>query len=508
MTTVEATEVRTYGNLIAGDWQAATAGETFDSINPARRHDVLGHFAKGGVRDIDLAVRAAVAAQLEWARTPVPARAEVVARAGRILEERKEELAQLMTREMGKVLTEARGDVQEGIDMAKYMAGQGRNPVGEVVPSELRNKRAFTERVPIGVVGCITPWNFPLAIPCWKLMPALLAGNAVVFKPAEDTPLLAIKLAEVLIEAGLPKGVLGLVTGFGEDAGAALVAHPQVRAISFTGSVAVGQQIAASCGRLGKRVSLELGGKNAMLVSADADLELALEGALWGAFGTTGQRCTATSRLIVNREVLQPFSDELVRRAGKLRLGDGLEPTTDVGPVINPTQLQRIHGYTEVGRRESARLLTGGSIAAEGALAEGNFYQPTIFGDVGRGHAHRPGGNLRSHGGDHSRRRFRGVDPGSPTALATGSPSPSTPRTLTGRSTRSTGSMPASSTSTHQPSELRSSYPSAAPSGPGTGTGRREPPPSTSSPSGSRSTSITRATSSGPRSTPTLADRT
>jgi len=385
MTTVEATEVRTYGNLIAGEWQAAVAGETFDSINPARRSDVLGHFAKGGGRDIDLAVRAAVAAQPNWARTPVPARAEILARAGRILEERKEELARLMTREMGKVLTEARGDVQEGIDMAKYMAGQGRNPVGEVVPSELRNKRAFTERVPIGVVGCITPWNFPLAIPCWKLMPALLAGNAVVFKPAEDTPLLAIRLAEVLIEAGLPKGVLGLVTGFGEDAGAALVDHPAVRAISFTGSVPVGQQIAANCGRLGKRVSLELGGKNAMLVSADADLELALEGALWGAFGTTGQRCTATSRLIVNREVLQTFSDELVKRVGELRLGDGLEPTTDVGPVINPTQLQRIHGYTEVGRRESARLLTGGSIATEGSLAEGNFYQPTIFGDVGEG---------------------------------------------------------------------------------------------------------------------------
>ncbi|MGA8208104.1 MAG: aldehyde dehydrogenase family protein, partial [Candidatus Dormiibacterota bacterium] len=306
----------------------------------------------------------------------------VLARAGRILEERKEELARLMTREMGKVLTEARGDVQEGIDMAKYMAGQGRNPVGEVVPSELRNKRAFTERVPIGVVGCITPWNFPMAIPCWKLMPALLAGNAVVFKPAEDTPLLAIKLAEVLVEAGLPSGVLGLVTGFGEDAGAALVEHPQVRAISFTGSVAVGQQIAATCGRLGKRVSLELGGKNAMLVSADADLELALEGALWGAFGTTGQRCTATSRLIVNRDVLQTFSEELVRRVGQLHLGDGLEPTTDVGPVINQTQLQRIHGYTEVGRRESARLLTGGSIATEGALADGNFYRPTIFGDV------------------------------------------------------------------------------------------------------------------------------
>jgi aldehyde dehydrogenase (NAD+) len=382
MTTAEATGARIYGNLIAGEWQAAEGGETFESVNPARRADVLGHFAKGGARDIDRAVRAAVAAQPEWARTPVPVRAEILARAGRILEERKEELARLMTREMGKVLTEARGDVQEGIDMAKYMAGQGRNPVGEVVPSELRNKRAFTERVAIGVVGCITPWNFPLAIPCWKLMPALLAGNSVVFKPAEDTPLLAIKLAEVLIEAGLPKGVLGLVTGFGEDAGAALVEHPEVRAISFTGSVAVGQQIAATCGRLGKRVSLELGGKNAMLVSADADLELALEGALWGAFGTTGQRCTATSRLIVNQKVLQSFSDELVERVGKLRLGDGLEATTDVGPVINQTQLQRIHGYTEVGRRESARLLTGGNIATEGSLAEGNFYQPTIFGDV------------------------------------------------------------------------------------------------------------------------------
>jgi aldehyde dehydrogenase (NAD+) len=385
MTAAEATQVRTYGNLIAGEWQAAEQGETFDSVNPARRGDVLGHFAKGGSRDIDLAVRAAVAAQPEWARTPVPARAEVLARVGRILGERKEELARLMTREMGKVLTEARGDVQEGIDMAKYMAGQGRNPVGEVVPSELRNKRAFTERVPIGVVGCITPWNFPMAIPCWKLMPALLAGNAVVLKPAEDTPLLAIKLAEALVEAGLPKGVLGLVTGFGEDAGAALVDHPQVRAISFTGSVAVGQQIAATCGRLGKRVSLELGGKNAMLVSADADLELALDGALWGAFGTTGQRCTATSRLIVNREVLDSFSDELVKRVEQLRLGDGLEPTTDVGPVINQVQLHRIHGYTEVGRSESARLLTGGSIATEGALVEGNFYQPTLFGDVAAG---------------------------------------------------------------------------------------------------------------------------
>ncbi|HEY6538746.1 MAG TPA: aldehyde dehydrogenase family protein [Candidatus Dormibacteraeota bacterium] len=382
MTSAEATPARTFGNLIAGEWGEAEGGLTFESINPAHRYQVLGHFARGTAKDIDRAVGSARTAQPGWARTPMPARAEILARAGRLLEERKEELAQLMTREMGKVLTEARGDVQEGIDMAKYMAGQGRNPIGEVVPSELRDKRAFAERVPIGVVGCITPWNFPMAIPCWKLMPALLAGNAVVFKPAEDTPLVAIRLAEILTEAGLPKGVLGLVTGLGEEAGAALVEHPGVRAISFTGSVAVGQQIAATCGRLGKRVSLELGGKNAMLVGADADLDLALEGAVWGAFGTTGQRCTATSRFIVEEGALQDFTDRLVKRVEALRLGDGLDPETDVGPVINEVQLRRIHGYTEVGRQESARLLTGGEVASGGGLDEGNFYQPTIFADV------------------------------------------------------------------------------------------------------------------------------
>jgi aldehyde dehydrogenase (NAD+) len=379
---VETAEVRTYGNLIDGEWRDAHSEQTFDSVNPARRHEVVGHFARATASDVELAVKAAVAAQPGWARSPMPHRAEILARAGQLLQQRKEDLAQAMTRDMGKVLTESRGDVQEGIDMAKYMAGQGRNPIGEVVPSELRNKRAFAERVPIGVVGCITPWNFPVAIPCWKLMPALLAGNAVVFKPAGDAPLLGVKLAEILVEAGLPKGVLGLVTGFGEEAGTALVEHPEVRAISFTGSVAVGQQIAATCGRLGKRVSLELGGKNAMVVSADADLELAVEGALWGAFGTAGQRCTATSRLIVDGRVLAPFTEQLVARVAKLRLGDGLDAETDVGPVINQTQLRRIHGYTEVGRQESAKLLIGGQIAAEGKLSEGSFYQPTVFAEV------------------------------------------------------------------------------------------------------------------------------
>ncbi|MGH7610789.1 MAG: aldehyde dehydrogenase family protein [Candidatus Dormibacteria bacterium] len=373
---------RVYGHLIEGEWGGSEDGQVFESVNPARRSEVLGRFARGGAAEIDRAVRAARSAQPLWAATPMPERAEVLGRAGRLLEERKPELGELMTREMGKVLTEAKGDVQEGIDMTKYMAGQGRNPVGEVVPSELRRKRAFAERVPIGVVGCITPWNFPLAIPCWKLMPALLAGNAVVFKPAEDTPLVAIRLAEILLEAGLPKGVLNLVTGLGEEAGAALVEHPEVRAISFTGSVAVGQRIAARCGELGKRVSLELGGKNAMLVMADADLELAVEGALWGAFGTSGQRCTATSRLIVDRPVREEFTERLLERVRALRLGDGLDPATDVGPVINETQLRRIHGYTEVGVSESAKLLAGGEIATQGGLGEGNFYLPTLFTDV------------------------------------------------------------------------------------------------------------------------------
>ncbi len=372
----------TSGHYIGGRWREGVAGATFASHNPAHVDEVLGHFAAGDADDVDAAVRAAKEAFPGWARTPMPERADILLRAGRLLAERKEALSRLMTREMGKVLTEARGDVQEGIDMTLFMAGQGRRPTGETVPSELRRKRCFTERVPIGIVGCITPWNFPLAIPTWKLMPALLAGNAIVFKPAEDTPLLAVRLVEILIEAGLPPGVLNLVTGTGEQAGAALVRHPEVAAISFTGSADVGRSIAAACGGAGKRVSLELGGKNAMVVLADGDLELAVDGALWGAFGTSGQRCTATSRLVVERGAVDAFTERLVARVTTLRLGDGLDPATDVGPIINERQLRRIHGYTEAGQGERARLLAGGAIATEGTLAEGTFYQPTIFADV------------------------------------------------------------------------------------------------------------------------------
>jgi alpha-ketoglutaric semialdehyde dehydrogenase len=371
-----------HGNRIGGRSVEAAGGAVFESRNPARRDEVVGVFPRSGAADVAAAVAAARAALPGWRATPWPARGEIVLRAGLLLEERREELARLMTREIGKVLVEARGDVQEGIDMAKFVAGEGRRPFGETVPSELRDKWAMTMRQPLGVVGLVTPWNFPIAIPTWKLFPALLAGNTVVLKPAEDSPLCALRLAEILEEAGLPAGVLDVVFGLGAEAGEALVRHPDVAAVSFTGSVPVGRHIAEVCGGMLKRCSLELGGKNAIVVMDDADLELAVEGSLWGAFGTSGQRCTASSRLVVHRRRLADFTDALVARTRALRLGDGLEEGVDVGPVINPRQLERVHGYTEVGVGEGARLLLGGSVAGEGDLARGCFYRPTIFAEV------------------------------------------------------------------------------------------------------------------------------
>jgi aldehyde dehydrogenase (NAD+) len=370
------------GNVIGGERRSAASGQTFESRNPARHAEVVGVFPRSGTADVDAAVTAATAALPGWRRTPWPARAEIILRAGLLLEQRKEELARLMTREMGKVLVEARGDVQEGIDMAKYIAGQGRLPFGDTVPSELRDKWAMTMRQPLGVVGIITPWNFPIAIPTWKLFPALLAGNTVVFKPAEDTPACALRLVEILAEAGLPAGVVNIIFGFGPEAGEPLVRHPGVAAVSFTGSVPVGRRISEICGPLLKRCSLELGGKNAIVVMDDADVELAVDGALWGAFGTSGQRCTASSRLVVQRGALGDFTDALVARTSRLRLGDGLVEGVDVGPVINEKQLRHIHGYTEVGREEGGHVLIGGEVAREGELAQGWFYRPTVFSDV------------------------------------------------------------------------------------------------------------------------------
>jgi len=372
----------TYKNYIAGEWVPAASGRTFEDLNPANRDEVLGVFPRSDATDVDRAVTAAQATFRSWRLVPAPRRGEIVFRAGEILVRRKEELARLMTREMGKVLTEARGDVQEGIDTAYYMAGEGRRLFGHQAPCEMPSKFGVAIRVPVGVVAAITPWNFPLAIPTWKLLPALVCGNTVVFKPAEDTPLLAHTLLEVLLEAGLPKGVVNLVHGLGEEAGAPLVRHPGVNLVSFTGSTEIGREVAKVAAETYKKVSLEMGGKNAIIVMDDAPLDLAVDGAVWGGFGTSGQRCTAASRVIVHDKVHDAFTNAFAERARRLQLGPGLEPTTDVGPVINEAQLRRIHEYTGVGRGEGAKVLVGGEIATEGELRKGFFYKPTIFDDV------------------------------------------------------------------------------------------------------------------------------
>ncbi len=371
-----------FKNLIGGKWVDAASGQTFEDRNPADRNDVIGTFPRGGAKDVAAAVASAKATFDRWRKVPAPRKGEILFRAADLMVKRKEELARLMVREMGKVIKEARGDVQEGIDMTYYMAGEGRRQFGQQTPSELPNKFAVAVREPVGVVAAITPWNFPFAIPTWKLMPALVTGNTVVFKPAEDTPLMAVRLVEILMEAGLPEGVVNVVHGFGEDAGAPLVEHPDVDLVTFTGSTEVGRIVSIACARTGKKCSLEMGGKNPIIVMDDADLDLALDGSVWSAFGTSGQRCTAASRLIVHASVAKKFAERLAERAGKLKLGPGLEETTDVGPVINEEQLKRIHAYTEIGKHEGAHLLVGGDIAREGALAGGNFYKPTVFSGV------------------------------------------------------------------------------------------------------------------------------
>lgn len=370
-----------YKNFIGGKWQDSESGRTFESLNPATG-EVIGVMARSTPADVDVAVLAAREAFRHWRLVPAPKRGEILFRAGQLLQERKEQLSQLVTREMGKVIAEGRGDVQEAIDMTFYMAGEGRRLFGHTVPSELPSKFATSLRDPVGVVAAITPWNFPIAIPSWKLTAALICGNTVVFKPASDTPALAAELVKIYAEAGLPDGVLNLITGSGGEVGDTLVNHPGVDVVSFTGSTETGASVLAqTAGRL-KRVSLEMGGKNAIMVMEDADLELAVEGILWSAFGTTGQRCTAASRVIAHRAVVKPLTERLVERANAMRLGDGLDAATDVGPVVNSRQLRKIHEYTEIGVGEGARLLAGGKVASEGDLSRGFFYPPTIFGDV------------------------------------------------------------------------------------------------------------------------------
>jgi acyl-CoA reductase-like NAD-dependent aldehyde dehydrogenase len=368
-----------FKNYIDGHWVESRSGETFENRNPADRNDLIGLFPASAAEDVDQAVRAAKKAFKHWRYVPAPKRGEILYRAGELLRQRKEEIARSMTREMGKILKETRGDVQEGIDTAFYTAGEGRRLFGQTTPSELPDKFAMSVRAPIGVCALITPWNFPLAIPSWKLFPALLCGNTVILKAAEDTPHTAVRFVEILEAAGVPPGVVNLVQGRGEDVGAALVRHPDVQLVSFTGSSAVGRDIAASCGQSLKRVSLELGGKNAQIVMQDADLELAVEGALWGAFGTTGQRCTATSRLILQRDIKQKVTDRLVERAQAIKIGNGLDESVEMGPLINQAAREKVQRYVKIGREEGARLITGGEIFDEGRCSEGYFFQPTIF---------------------------------------------------------------------------------------------------------------------------------
>jgi alpha-ketoglutaric semialdehyde dehydrogenase len=373
----------TFGNFVGGEWLPAQNGRTFESRNPADTRDVIGRFAASDAADVAAAIRAAEDALPAWRAMPAPKRGEIMYAFAALLAENKERLAREMTREMGKVLPEARGDVQEGIDIAYLMAGEGRRMFGETVPSELPNKWAMSIRQPIGIAGIITPWNFPIAIPCWKMTAALITGNTVVLKPASDTPHCAALLVQLMHDAGFPHGTVNMVTGSGEDVGMPLVENPDVNVISFTGNGNTGRQIAIAAARRNARLSLELGGKNAIAVMADADLDLAVDGILWSAFGTTGQRCTACSRLVVDDSVADDLVGRLVDRASALRLGSGLEPTTDVGPLINAAAVEKVGGYVDVGTDEGARLVTGGRSAADGpGLEHGHFFSPTILDGV------------------------------------------------------------------------------------------------------------------------------
>ncbi|MBY0156468.1 MULTISPECIES: aldehyde dehydrogenase family protein [Cytobacillus] len=368
-------------NFINGEWCESSTGKVAPVLNPATG-EVLAEVTQSAKEDVDRAVAAAKTAQKSWRLVPAPERAEILYHVAFLLKERKEALAQILTSEMGKVIDEGRGEVQEAIDMAYYMAGEGRRMFGDTVPSELRNKFAMSVRVPVGVAGLITPWNFPIAIASWKSLPALVTGNALVWKPATETPILAAEFVKIYEEAGLPKGLINLVHGSGSVVGNAMVEHPDIDLISFTGSNEVGRDINGKAGALLKRTSLEMGGKNAITVLEDADLDLAVEGILWGAFGTSGQRCTATSRVLVHNDVKEKLEGKLLDRIGELKLGNGLDETVKVGPVINRSSLERIDEYVKIGQEEGAKLLAGGKIADDEDLKEGNYYLPTIFTDV------------------------------------------------------------------------------------------------------------------------------
>lgn len=371
-----------YKNFIGGEWKESRTAKTFENRNPANTEELIGIFQRSNHRDVEEAMEAAQDAYKTWRLVPAPKRAEILFRAGERLVEEKEDFAKEMTREMGKVLAETRGDVQEAIDMSFYMAGEGRRMFGQTTPSELPNKFQMSVRMPLGVCAMITPWNFPMAIPSWKIMPALVCGNTVVIKPATDTPLSSINLVKSLAECGLPKGVLNLVTGSGSEVGNPLMMHPDVKVVSFTGSTEVGRAVSEACAPQFKHCHLEMGGKNVIMVMDDAKLDLAVDGAIWGGFGTTGQRCTAASRVVVHKRVYKEFLKLFVERAKNLRVGNGLDPEVEMGPSINEGQLNTVMNYVKIGRKEGAKLLCGGNRLTKGVYSKGWFHEPTIFGDV------------------------------------------------------------------------------------------------------------------------------
>ncbi|MCK4670516.1 MAG: aldehyde dehydrogenase family protein [Nanoarchaeota archaeon] len=370
-------------NYIGGQWLDSESKQTFKSMNPAVNTETVAVAPQSTQKDVDYAVKTARKAFDAWRLTPAPKRGEILYKASQLILERKKQLGELVTIEMGKVINEGLGDVQEAIDIGYYFAGEGRRSFGQTMPCELKEKSVRTIREPVGVFGLITPWNFPIAIPAWKIFPALIYGNTVVFKPSKYTPACAFKLVECFADAGLPKGVLNLVNGFGEEAGNHLVTHDGIDGISFTGSSIVGKRIGATCAKKLKKHSLEMGGKNCVIVMDDAKLDLAVEGALWGGFGTTGQRCTAVSRVIVHKKVFDNFKKKFVAAAKKLKLGNGLKPTTEVGPLVNLDAVQKTHEYVRIGRNEDkAKMLCGGDYYKNGECKKGHFYQPTIFTNV------------------------------------------------------------------------------------------------------------------------------
>ena len=374
-----------FQNYINGKW--VKGRNTFSTINPANE-ELVAEIAQAEISDVDAAVHAGTNAFQSWRLTPAPLRGELLYKVGDILKQKKEELARLLTQDMGKVIAEARGDVQEAIDMAYFMGGEGRRLLGYTAPVEMPNKFGMAVRDPSGVVGLITPWNFPIAVPSWKIFPALVAGNTIIWKPSPETPAISAAFVKVFEEAGLPAGVFNLLLAPGAEVGKALVEHPGVRVLSFTGSTITGRAIAESAGRLNKKLSLEMGGKNAIIVLDDANNELVTDATLWAAFGTSGQRCTAASRLIIQKGIANKVKESLVERTKTLKLGNGLEETVQIGPVINKAALERIHNYVQIGQKEGARALVGASVAD--VNGKGFFYTPTLFDGV------RPGSTLEA----------------------------------------------------------------------------------------------------------------